>query len=125
MMAGKKEKQRLEKEADKMFDLAIQKFDESMKMLSPEQRDVVLVEGSEETSGVKAQILVLWGNILYERSSVKFLRNDKSWKKDTEDSVVKFNEAACAKGDIVRALQNHISKEWEDEEKAKKEAGAA
>jgi len=123
--SDKKEKQRLEKEADKMFDLAIQKFDESMKMLSPEQRDVVLVEGSEETSGVKAQILVLWGNILYERSSVKFLRNDKSWKKDTEDSVVKFNEAACAKGDIVRALQNHISKEWEDEEKAKKEAGAA
>ena len=50
-----------------MFDLALQKFDESMKMLSPEQRDVVLVEGSEETSGVKAQILVLWGNVLYER----------------------------------------------------------
>jgi len=96
-----------------------------MKMLSPEQRDVVLVEGSEETSGVKAQILVLWGNVLYERSSVKFLRNDKSWKKDTQSSVAKFNEAACAKGDIVRALQNHISKEWEDEEKAKKEAGAA
>ena len=108
-----------------MFDLALQKFDESMKMLSPEQRDVVLVEGSEETSGVKAQILVLWGNVLYERSSVKFLRNDKSWKKDTQSSVAKFNEAACAKGDIVRALQNHASKEWEDEEKAKKEAGVA
>lgn len=123
--SDKKEKQKMEKEADKMFDLALQKFDESMKMLSPEQRDVVLVEGSEETSGVKAQILVLWGNVLYERSSVKFLRNDKSWKKDTQSSVAKFNEAACAKGDIVRALQNHISKEWEDEEKAKKEAGAA
>jgi len=123
--SDKKEKQKVEKEADKMFDLALQKFDESMKMLSPEQRDVVLVEGSEETSGVKAQILVLWGNVLYERSSVKFLRNDKSWKKDTQSSVAKFNEAACAKGDIVRALQNHISKEWEDEEKAKKEAGAA
>ena len=123
--SDKKEKQKMEKEADKMFDLALQKFDESMKMLSPEQRDVVLVEGSEETSGVKAQILVLWGNVLYERSSVKFLRNDKSWKKDTQSAVAKFNEAACAKGDIVRALQNHISKEWEDEEKAKKEAGAA
>jgi tetratricopeptide (TPR) repeat protein len=123
--SDKKEKQKLEKEADKMFDLALQKFDESMKMLSPEQRDVVLVEGSEETSGVKAQILVLWGNVLYERSSVKFLRNDKSWKKDTQSSVAKFNEAACAKGDIVRALQNHASKEWEDEEKAKKEAGVA
>ena len=123
--SDKKEKQKVEKEADKMFDLALQKFDESMKMLSPEQRDVVLVEGSEETSGVKAQILVLWGNVLYERSSVKFLRNDKSWKKDTQSAVAKFNEAACAKGDIVRALQNHISKEWEDEEKAKKEAGAA
>ena len=67
--SDKKEKQRLEKEADKMFDLAIQKFDESMKMLSPEQRDVVLVEGSGGNQLHKAQILVLWGNILYERSS--------------------------------------------------------
>jgi hypothetical protein len=93
------------------------------KMLSPEQRDVVLVEGSEETSGVKAQILVLWGNVLYEQSSVKFLRNEKSWKKDTSASVAKFNEAACPKTDIVRALQNHISKDWAEEEAAKKEAG--
>ena len=74
-----------------MFALAITKYQEAMQMLSPAERDVVLTENSPEAGGVKAQILILWGNVLYEQSQVKQSRGDKKLKADTEAAVAKFN----------------------------------
>ena len=117
-------KSEAEKTADEMFALAITKYQEAMQMLSPAERDVVLTENSPEAGGVKAQILILWGNVLYEQSQVKQSRGDKKWKADTEAAVAKFNEAGCSKDDIKRALMNHASEEWKNEEDAAKAAGA-
>ena len=115
-------KSQAEKTADEMFALAVVKYQEAMQMLSPAERDVVLTENSPEAGGVKAQILILWGNVLYEQSQVKHSRGDNKWKVDTEAAVAKFNEAGCSKDDIKRALMNHASSEWKDEEEAAKAA---
>ena len=37
--------------------------------------------------------------------------------------MAKFNEAGCSKDDITKALMNHASGVWKDEEAAKAKAG--
>ena len=118
------EKSKAERITDEMFALAIIKYQDAMVMLSPEERDVVLTEKCEDSNGVKAQILILWGNVLYEQSQVKHTRGDKNWRDDSVAAVAKFNEAGCAKQDIVRALLNHSSGEWKEEAEAVKTANA-
>lgn len=117
------EKSHAEKISDEMFALAITKYQDAMGMLPPAERDAVLTEKSEESNGVKAQILILWGNVLYEKSQVKHARAVDAWKDDADAAVAKFNEAGCAKGDIVRALVNHSSEAWKTEEDAMKTVG--
>lgn len=116
------EKTEAEKTVNEMFNLAITKYQDAMGMLSPAERDVVLTEKCEESNGVKAQILILWGNVLYEQSQVKHSRGVSNWQDDAEAAVDKFNEAGCAKQDIVRALMNHSSESWKDEAEAVKSA---
>ena len=80
-------------------------------------------EGAEEARpelGLKAQIQVLWGNVLFERSQVRHHRDDKKWQVDTDAAVAKFNEAGCSKDDITKALMNHTSGVWKDDEEAAK-----
>lgn len=120
---GASEKSDAEKISDEMFALAITKYQDAMGMLSPAERDAILTEKSEESNGVKAQILILWGNVLYEKSQVKHARAMDDWKDDVDAAVAKFNEAGCAKGDIVRALVNHSSEAWKTEEEATEFAG--
>jgi hypothetical protein len=120
---GANEKSDAEKISDEMFALAITKYQDAMGMLSPAERDAILTEKSEESNGVKAQILILWGNVLYEKSQVKHARAMDDWKDDVDAAVAKFNEAGCAKGDIVRALVNHSSEAWKTEEEATEIAG--
>lgn len=120
---GASEKSDAEKISDEMFALAITKYQDAMGMLSPAERDAILTEKSEESNGVKAQILILWGNVLYEKSQVKHARAMDDWKDDVDAAVAKFNEAGCAKGDIVRALVNHSSEAWKTEEEATEIAG--
>jgi len=120
---GAHEKSDAEKISDEMFALAITKYQDAMGMLSPAERDAILTEKSEESNGVKAQILILWGNVLYEKSQVKHARAMDDWKDDVDAAVAKFNEAGCAKGDIVRALVNHSSEAWKTEEEATEIAG--
>ena len=54
---------------------------------------------------------------------VKHARAVDAWKDDADAAVAKFNEAGCAKGDIVRALVNHSSEAWKTEEDAMKTVG--
>jgi len=117
-----KDKTEAEKVTDEMFAFAITKYEEAMAMLPPADRDVVLTEGCEDSNGFKAQILILWGNVLYEQSQVKHSRGVGNWKEDVEAAVAKFNEAGCVKGDITQALLNHTSKEWTTQEDALKTA---
>jgi len=118
------EKTKAEKTSDEMFALAVTKYQEAMQMIPPAERDVVLTENCPENNGVKAQILILWGNVLYEQSQVKLSRGDNSWRADTEGAVAKFNEAGCSQDDIKRALMNHASEVWKSEEEATRAASA-
>ena len=122
-VGASEKKSAAEKISDEMFALAITKYQDAMGMLSPAERDAILTEQSEESNGVKAQILILWGNVLYEKSQVKHARAMDDWKDDVDAAVAKFNEAGCAKGDIVRALVNHSSEAWKTEEEATEVAG--
>ena len=112
------------KEADKMFDLAEVKFQEALGMAPKEdEASTSGEEGAEEARpelGLKAQIQVLWGNVLFERSQVRHHRDDKKWQVDTDAAVAKFNEAGCSKDDITKALMNHTSGVWKDDEEAAK-----
>ena len=105
--------------ADAMFALAEGKFQESLGMLPAEDKDAAAAaetstsggeEGGEEKANelrVKSQILVLWGNVLFERSQVKHHRDAKDWQADCDAAVAKFQDAGCVRTDIVRALMNH------------------
>ena len=63
---------------------------------------------------------MLWGNVLFERSQVRHHRGDEKWQVDTDAAVAKFNEAGCSKDDITKALMNHASGVWKDDEEAAK-----
>lgn len=113
------------KEADVMFDLAEVKFQESLAMCPKEDEASTSGEGEAAAEqpgnlGLKAQIQVLWGNVLFERSQVRHHRGDDKWQVDTDAAVAKFNEAGCSKDDITKALMNHASGVWKDDEEAAK-----
>ena len=63
---------------------------------------------SSRVLGLKSQIQVLWGNVLFERSQVSHHRGDE-WMEDDKAAVAKFNEAGCSKDDVTKALMNHTS----------------
>ena len=104
------------KTADEMFKLAEEKFLESIALLPEEE-----ARESGEAEGVlnlKSQIQVLHGNVLFERSQVRHHRGDDKWEEDTVAAVEKFTAAGCDKNDVIRALMNHTSKKWKEDEEA-------
>lgn len=62
---------------------------------------------------VTPQVLVMWGNVLYEQSAILVRKGDKSddWQDLLVDAVKKFKEAGCGVGDINGALSRHASKD--------------
>eukprot|EP00854_Cymbomonas_tetramitiformis_P006063 gene6063-7286_t len=75
---------------------------------------------------VRSQVLVMWGNVLYEQSQVRF-NQKKEWQKLLDEAVEKFREAKCSEEDIAGALASHVAKEGEKkaEDKDKTEPAAA
>lgn len=104
------------KTADEMFKLAEEKFLESIALLPEEEaREPGEAEG---VLNLKSQIQVLHGNVLFERSQVRHHRGDDAWEEDTVAAVEKFTAAGCDKNDVIRALMNHTSKKWKEDEEA-------
>jgi hypothetical protein len=119
---------KLAAEADAMFALAEGKFQESLGMIPKEETEASTSgEGAapaeEGQLSLKSQILVLWGNVLFERSQVKHHRDAKDWQADCDAAVAKFQDAGCVRADIVRALMNHTSGKWKEEKDAEAAAG--
>ena len=114
------------KETDTMFTLAEEKFAESLEMLPESEKEAVNksepIDG--ESASLASQILILHGNVLFERSQVRHHREEKNWAEDCDAAVAKFNKAGCSKEDITRALMNHTSGTWKEEAEAKKKAEA-
>ena len=121
-----KAKETLAAEADAMFALAEEKFQESLGMIPAEDEASTSGDAAapaEEGLSLKSQILVLWGNVLFERSQVKHFRDAKDWQADCDAAVAKFQDAGCVRTDIVRALKNHASGKWVEEKDAEAAAG--
>uniref|UniRef100_A0A7S0MSF5 PB1 domain-containing protein n=1 Tax=Pyramimonas obovata TaxID=1411642 RepID=A0A7S0MSF5_9CHLO len=76
---------------------------------APGQADEVLV---------RSQVLVMWGNVLYEQSQVR-AQQGKEWEPLLDTAVAKFREAKCSEDDISGALASHAGKKAQ--EPAKKE----
>mmetsp|Transcript_4833 Transcript_4833/g.6532 ORF Transcript_4833/g.6532 Transcript_4833/m.6532 type:complete len:677 (+) Transcript_4833:115-2145(+) len=88
-------------------------------------------EGKEEKKGegeeasppedvlVRSQVLVMWGNVLYEQSQVR-AQQGKKWESLLDEAVSKFREAKCSEDDIAGALTSHSGKKKEEEAKKSK-----
>ena len=87
-----------------------------------------------EEAGPWANIMVMWGNALYEASQMHAsvsLQNEKSWRPLLDSAVSKFRDAGCPESDIAAALGAHLAAEkldvppleGEGKEERKKEEG--
>jgi hypothetical protein len=54
----------------------------------------------------RVQVLVMWGNVLYEQSQVR-AQQSLEWEGLLETAVAKFREAKCSEEDIAGALLSH------------------
>ncbi|KAL1547976.1 protein PHOX1-like [Salvia divinorum] len=66
-------------------------------------------EAAEQASNIRAQIHVLWGTILYERSIMEFKLGLPVWHECLEVAVEKFELAGAAPTDIAVMIKNHCS----------------
>ncbi|KAG6389807.1 hypothetical protein SASPL_151281 [Salvia splendens] len=66
-------------------------------------------EAAEQASNIRAQIHILWGTILYERSIMEFKLGLPVWHECLEVAVEKFELAGAAPTDIAVMIKNHCS----------------
>lgn len=71
---------------------------------------------AEDEPSMRAQVLVMWGNQLYEHSQFRARRGGE-WQALLDRAVEKFNDAGCAQADVDSALAQHCGR--------KAQAGAA
>lgn len=74
-------------------------------------------EAAAEEPSMRAQVLVMWGNTLFEHSQM-CARLSKAWRPLLDDAIAKFKDAGCAQADIDQALKVHrgVRAEKEKEE---------
>jgi hypothetical protein len=84
-----------------------------------------------EDAGPWANVVVMWGNALYEQSQMRAATGapEKEWKPPLDAAVAKFREAGCPEADVVTALRAHVKAGEldllpEEEAGGKEEAGA-
>ena len=63
-------------------------------------------EQAEEPPSVRQQILVMWGNTLFEHSQMA-AKQSKPFQPLLDEAIAKFNEAGCQKADVDQALKVH------------------
>lgn len=63
----------------------------------------------EQDIGLKTQVFLFWGNILYEHSQVEFRLGLPSWKKNLDAAVQRFEVAGASSLDITAAIEKHLS----------------
>ncbi|KAG6411568.1 hypothetical protein SASPL_129651 [Salvia splendens] len=66
-------------------------------------------EAAEQASNTRAQIHILWGTMLYERSMMEFKLGLPVWNECLEVAVEKFELAGAAQTDIAVMIKNHCS----------------
>ena len=58
----------------------------------------------------RAQVYVMWGNVLYEHSQARVRLGRTDWQPILDEAVSKFQQAGCNQADIDAALAIHASK---------------
>mmetsp|Transcript_7816 Transcript_7816/g.14800 ORF Transcript_7816/g.14800 Transcript_7816/m.14800 type:complete len:667 (-) Transcript_7816:369-2369(-) len=117
---AKKEETEAKKEAAKP-----KKDEAKTKKEEPESKkegDAAAAPTQPDEQLVRSQVLVMWGNVLYEQSQVR-AQQGKEWEALLDEAVAKFREAKCSEDDINGALLLHAGKKGKEEPKedAKKE----
>eukprot|EP01023_Acetabularia_acetabulum_P059265 TRINITY_DN7122_c0_g1_i3.p1 TRINITY_DN7122_c0_g1~~TRINITY_DN7122_c0_g1_i3.p1 ORF type:complete len:648 (-),score=155.21 TRINITY_DN7122_c0_g1_i3:1332-3275(-) len=105
--------------AEKYFESATEYFQKALQMLpkeSEETKENTTKDGESEEQAKKKeveemslqnQLLVMWGNMLYEQSQLQSAIG-KDWRDKLDSATDKFKSAGCAIKDIRQALANHF-----------------
>ncbi|XVF88266.1 hypothetical protein PTKIN_Ptkin19aG0036100 [Pterospermum kingtungense] len=72
-------------------------------------KDISADEAAEQAVNMTAQINLLWGTILYERSIMEFKLGLPVWQECLEVAVEKFEHAGASPTDIAVMVKNHCS----------------
>ncbi|KAK8995033.1 hypothetical protein V6N11_069484 [Hibiscus sabdariffa] len=72
-------------------------------------QDISADEAAEQAINVCAQINLLWGTILYERSIMEFKLGLPVWHESLEVAIEKFEDAGFSQTDIAVMVKNHCS----------------
>ncbi|EOY31244.1 PB1 domain - like 10 [Theobroma cacao] len=72
-------------------------------------KDISADEAAEQAVNMSAQINLLWGTILYERSIMEFKLGLPVWQECLEVAVEKFEHAGASPTDIAVMVKNHCS----------------
>ncbi|XVE71537.1 hypothetical protein DITRI_Ditri10aG0158700 [Diplodiscus trichospermus] len=72
-------------------------------------KDISADEAAEQAVNMSAQINLLWGTILYERSIMEFKLGLPSWQESLEVAVEKFEHAGAPPADIAVMVKSHCS----------------
>lgn len=63
--------------------------------------------GEQGSVGMRSQIHLFWGNMLFERSQVEFKLGMSDWKKKLDASVERFKIAGASEADVSGILKKH------------------
>ncbi|KAL8492902.1 hypothetical protein ACS0TY_024194 [Phlomoides rotata] len=72
-------------------------------------------EAAERAASIRAQIHVLWGTMLFERSIMEFKLRLPVWHESLEIAVEKFELAGASPTDIAVMIKNHCSNDTTSE----------
>ena len=66
--------------------------------------------GAPEDAGPWANIIVMWGNALYEQSQMRAATGAKEeeWRGPLDAATAKFRDAGCPEADVITALRAHV-----------------
>ncbi|XP_051137374.1 protein PHOX1-like [Andrographis paniculata] len=66
-------------------------------------------DAADKATNMRAQIYLLWGTMLYERSVVEYKLSLPTWEECLEVAVEKFELAGASQTDITFMIKNHCS----------------
>jgi len=103
-----------EAEADALFVEACSRFAATFELLpeeaAPPPPPAEGVEPQEPEPSLRSQVLVMWGNVLYEHSQARVRQAREGWQALLDEAVRKFGAAGCAQVDVDAALAVHASR---------------
>lgn len=105
---GMGNKMDLGKETLLLFDGAEEKMKAANDMWERFEEEKLGVE--QVGVGMRSQIHLFWGNMLFERSQVECKLGMSDWKKKLDDAVVRFKIAGASEADVSTVLMKHCSR---------------